>query len=133
MKSFYRFMVFSGSTLFFLTAAFFPAPFHASVWGNENHPVADPDSRVEVETLFQESLRNNDYERNKANLERIIHLAPESAYGHFSKGWFWAQDENYSMAVEEYSIALKMRPTFGEARNNLASAYFHLGKWEDSI
>ena len=87
----------------------------------------------QVETLFQESLQSDNYERNKANLEKIIDLAPNSAYGHFSKGWFWAQEENYQMAAEEYQIAVQMRPQFGEARNNLASAYFHLGNWSDSI
>ncbi|MBI3804856.1 MAG: tetratricopeptide repeat protein [Nitrospirae bacterium] len=94
------------------------------VWGNES---------PEVEALFQESLRSDNYERNKTNLEKIINLAPDSAYGHFSKGWFWAQEENYQMAVEEYQTALQARPSFGEARNNLASAYFHLGKWMESI
>src|SRR5579884_1215843 len=87
----------------------------------------------EVETLFQDSLKSDDYERNKANLEKIIDLAPDSAYGHFSKGWFWAQEENYRMAIEEYRIALQIRPQFGEARNNLASAHFHLRNWSESI
>ncbi len=96
----------------------------SSVWGAET---------PEVEALFQESLQSDDYERNKTNLEKIIDLAPDSAYGHFSKGWFWAQEDNYQMAVEEYRIALQIRPLFGEARNNLASAYFHLGDWSESI
>lgn len=87
----------------------------------------------EVEALFQESLQSDDFEKNKSNLEKIIDLAPDSAYGHFSKGWFWAQEENYPMAVEEYQIALQIRPQFGEARNNLASAYFHLGNWSESV
>lgn len=96
------------------------------------HPVFGNDN-PEVEALFQESLESDNFEQNKANLEKIINLAPDSAFGHFSKGWFWAQEENYQMAVEEYRMALQTRPSFGEARNNLASAYFHLGRWTESI
>ena len=83
--------------------------------------------------MFEESLRNNDPETNRATLQRIIDLDPDSAYGHFSKGWFLAQDGNYKRAIAEYQWALKMRPQFGEARHNLATAYFHLGMWPDSI
>lgn len=103
---------------------------HRPAWGTENPAEG---THREVEALFQESLKSDDYERNKTNLRKIIDLAPDSAYGHFSKGWFWAQEENYPMAVEEYQTALQIRPQFGEARNNLASAHFHLGNWSDSI
>jgi tetratricopeptide (TPR) repeat protein len=87
----------------------------------------------DVEKLFEKILKNNNQEENSATLQKIIDLAPDSAYGHFSKGWFWTQEENYQMAVSEYQAALQIRPQFGEARNNLASAYFNLGHWAESI
>jgi len=87
----------------------------------------------EVERMFEESLRSNDLETNRVILQRIIDLDPDSAYGHFSKGWFFAQDGNYKSAIAEYRLALKIRPQFGEARHNLATAYFYLGMWPDSI
>jgi tetratricopeptide (TPR) repeat protein len=93
------------------------------VWGKES----------EIEKLFEETLKNDSLEENRANLQKIIELAPDSAHGHFSKGWFWTQEENYQMAASEYQAALQIHPQFGEARNNLASAYFNLGKWADSI
>lgn len=101
----------------FLLIAFQP------VWGKEN----------EVEKLFEKTLQNNNLEENRSTLQKIIELAPDSEHGHFSKGWFWAEEENYQMAISEYQTALQIRPQFSEARNNLASAYFNLGKWTESI
>ena len=99
-----------------------PAAFQP-VWAKE----------VNVEKLFEKVLKSNDPVENSATLQRIIELAPDSAHGHFSKGWFWTQEENYQMAVSEYQAALQIRPQFGEARNNLASAFFNLGHWAESI
>lgn len=90
-------------------------------------------ARSEIEALFKQSLETPDLTSSKATLQRIIELAPESDYGHFSRGWLWAQEKNYTMAVAEYQSALRIRPQFGEARNNLANAYFHLGQWSESI
>lgn len=86
-----------------------------------------------VEDMFQQVLRSNDVELNRATLQRIIDLAPDSAYGHFSKGWFLGQEGNYKRALAEYRTALEIQPQFGEARHNLATAYFHLGLWPEAI
>jgi len=112
----YRFYIGLIAALFF-SAAFQP------VWGKE----------TEVEILFEQTLKSRNLEENRASLQKIIELAPDSAHGHFSKGWFWTQEENYRMAVSEYQAALQIWPQFAEARNNLASAYFNLGRFEDSI
>ena len=93
------------------------------VWGKED----------QVEKLFEKVLQNKNLEENRTTLQKIIEMAPDSAYGHFSKGWFWTQEENYQRAVSEYQTALQIHPRFGEARNNLASAYFNLGNWAESI
>lgn len=112
----HRFYLGLFAALFFL-AAFQP------VWGKE----------TEVEILFEQALKSKNLEENRASLEKIIELAPDSAHGHFSKGWFWTQEENYQMAASEYQAALRMMPRFAEARNNLASAYFNLGRFAESI
>lgn len=87
----------------------------------------------EIERLFEASLQGKNPEENREMLSRIIDLAPDSAHGHFSKGWFFAQEGNYQKAIPEYKMALDIRPTFGEARHNLATAYFQIARWEDAI
>lgn len=91
------------------------------------------EGKGEAERLFELILQSDDHESNRAMLQEILDIDPDSAYGHFSKGWFWAEKENYRMAASEYQAALAIHPGLGEARNNLASAYFHLGRWTDSI
>lgn len=120
MKDQFTFKALPGVLLIFLAFSGAEPP----AWGS---------ALEEAERLFKESLQSDDFERNRAALQRIIDLAPDSAYGHFSKGWFWAHEENHRMAALEYQAALKISPGFGEARNNLASAYFRLGKWPESI
>lgn len=87
----------------------------------------------QAEAIFQRSLRSDDLEENRAYLEEILTLAPDSPYGHFSKGWFHAQDDNYSEAILEYEHAVLLKPDFNEARHNLASAYFYVGEFQKAI
>jgi len=108
---------------FGLFAAFFFLAVFQPVWGKE----------TEVEKLFEKTLKSKNLEENRASLQKIIELAPDSAHGHFSKGWLWSLEENYQMAVSEYRAALQILPEFAEARNNLASAYFNLGHFAESI
>jgi len=98
---------------------------------------ADPSPKEvnlkKAEEIFKASLRSDDLERNRQYLRQILDLAPNSPYGHFSKGWFFAQDEKYAQAIVEYREAVVEKPDFSEARHNLASAYFYSGEIQKAI
>jgi tetratricopeptide (TPR) repeat protein len=83
--------------------------------------------------IFQESLRSDNPDLNRQYLQQILDLAPDSPYGHFSKGWFYAQEEKYPQAIDEYRQAVLQKPDFNEARHNLASAYFYVGNFNEAI
>jgi|GEM_PF-2908594 len=86
-----------------------------------------------AEEIFRESLRSDDLERNRRYLQEILDLAPNSPYGHFSRGWFYAEEEKFPQAIDEYSEAVIEKPDFNEARHNLASAYFYSGQFPMAI
>jgi tetratricopeptide (TPR) repeat protein len=83
--------------------------------------------------IFQESLHSDSPDLNRQYLQKILELAPDSPYGHFSKGWFYAQEEKYPQAIDEYRQAVLQKPDFNEARHNLASAYFYVGDFQKAI
>jgi tetratricopeptide (TPR) repeat protein len=83
--------------------------------------------------LFEQFTRTDDIREKKSSLERLKALEPNSAYGHFAKGWIFNYHHLYDEAIEEYREAIRMRLDFAEAHNGLANVYYNQDKPDQAL
>lgn len=83
--------------------------------------------------LFEQSLQTEERAVKGALRQRIIEIAPKSAYGHFAKGWFLTLESKYAEAESEYKEALLLKQDFDSAHTNLGDIYATLGRREEAL
>lgn len=71
---------------------------------------ADP-----VEPLFHQAFASEDPGEKTDLLQKILAQEPKSIYGRFAKGWLAETRNEPKAAIEEYTAALKLKPSFAEA------------------
>jgi len=59
--------------------------------------------------------------------------AEENAYFYFSQGEKYRLQENYNKAIEMYNQAIKLKPDYDLAYNNLGCAYYEKERYDDAI
>src|SRR5256884_5999692 len=71
------------------------------------------------------------YEDAAAMFSHVVSLAPDSFTGYSNLGGVRAFEGKYAEAVPLFEKSLSIRPT-GDARSNLATAYFQMHRYADS-
>ena len=85
-------------------------------------------SALRANSLFEQFARADDIQEKKASLEKLKELEPNSAYGHFAKGWLLNLERRFDEAITEYREAIRIRLHFAEAHNGLGNVYYNLDK-----
>lgn len=70
------------------------------------------------------SLKTSQVEGDYAE---AIQLAPKNAYLYYNRGNFYAEQKNYSRAIDDYTRALQLDARFAEAYYNRGLAYYDSG------
>jgi len=84
-------------------------------------------------SLFEQFARADDLQEKKASLEKIKELEPNSAYGHFAKGWLLNLERRFDEAITEYQEAIRIKHDFAEAHNGLGNVYYNLDKLDQAL
>lgn len=84
-------------------------------------------------SLFEEFARADGIQEKKASLEKLKVLEPNSAYGHFAKGWLLNLEQQFEEAITEYQEAIRIRHDFAEAHNGLGNVYYNLDKLDQAL
>ena len=71
---------------------------------------ADP-----VESLFLQAFASEDPAEKTDLFQKIATQGPKSVYGRFAKGWLAESRNEPKVALEEYTAAIKLKPSFAEA------------------
>src|SRR5262245_4766176 len=69
-------------------------------------------------------------------VEKALRLDPDSAIAHQALGrllWTPAYHFPHEKAIKEYRLALTLDPSLGEARNQLAAVYNHIGAFDQAL
>ncbi len=74
-----------------------------------------------------------DFRRALATVRQLLERSQEYASCHFILGWCLSGLEQNEEAIEEYRKALRLRPDFFEAAENLGALYSSLGRRQDAI
>ena len=88
---------------------------------------------LSANSLFEQFTRADDIQDKKASLEKLKALEPNSAYGHFAKGWLLNLGRRFDEAITEHQEAIRIRPDFAEAHNGLGNAYYNLDKPDEAL
>jgi tetratricopeptide (TPR) repeat protein len=76
-------------------------------------------------TLFEQFLQTEDRKLQEELIGQIVANEPDSALGHYAKGWLANEQSDFVQAASEYREALKLDPKFAEAYNGLGVAYLN--------
>jgi len=68
-----------------------------------------------VEPLFHRAFASEDPGEKADLFQKILAQEPKSIYGHFAKAWLAENRNEPKTALEEYTTALKLKPSFAEA------------------
>jgi len=96
-----------------------------------NTPV--PAFALSSNSLLEQFARADDIKEKKTSLEKLQALEPDSAYGHFAKGWLLNLEQRFEEAADEYQEALRIRNDFPEAHNGLGNVYYNLDKPDQAL
>ncbi len=88
---------------------------------------------ISANSLFEQFARADDIQEKKASLEKLKALEPNSAYGHFAKGWLLNLEQRFDEAITEYQEAIRIRLDFAEAHNGLGNVYYNLDKPDQAL
>jgi tetratricopeptide (TPR) repeat protein len=119
---------------------------------NYSDAVSDLDDYLSVDTasamghweraVCQQLL--NDYEASKGqkvtmklsqvegDFAMALQLSPKNAYTYYNRGNLFAQEKNYTRAVDDYTHAIKLDPRLAQAYYNRAIAYYFEGRIADA-
>lgn len=119
---------------------------------NYSDAVSDLDDYLSVDTasamghweraVCQQLL--NDYEASKGqkvtmklsqvegDFAMALQFSPKNAYTYYNRGNLFAQEKNYTRAVDDYTHAIKLDPRLAQAYYNRAIAYYFEGRIADA-
>jgi tetratricopeptide (TPR) repeat protein len=84
-------------------------------------------------TLFEQFLQTEDRKLQEDLIGQIVANEPESALGHYAKGWLANEQDELEQAASEYREALRLDPEFAEAYNGLGVTYLNQDDEEAAI
>lgn len=79
------------------------------------------------------SVPNMNYMLIKGDLDKVVELMPDFAYGYFNRGNLLLELSDFKGAVVDYSEAIKINPLFAEAYFNRGLVYLYMGNTEAGI
>ncbi|MBI3535273.1 MAG: tetratricopeptide repeat protein [Deltaproteobacteria bacterium] len=91
---------------------------------------SDPVGYIERYRLF---IRKALFEKAEEELEKIYAIFPKYPNLHFYKGYLYATQGNYKIAIEEFKTELKNSPTNVTTMIALGKAYLEQGSLEDAL
>lgn len=119
---------------------------------NYSDAISDLDDYLSVDTasamghweraVCQQLL--NDYEASKGqkvtmklsqvegDFAMALQFSPQNAYTFYNRGNLFAQEKNYTRAVDDYTHAIKLDPRLAQAYYNRAIAYYFEGRIADA-
>ena len=85
-----------------------------------------------IEAAYSEATENNREKRFRI-LQEIAEKYPEEKRVHFYLAVHYEGERNYSKAIEEYNLSLKLDPNYGDALNRIAYMYADMDDFERAI
>ncbi len=114
--------------LLFLAAVAIAVLIGAAFLGTDLSPSQDPE-----ETAFLKSFSaQKDLERQKEMATQFAQRRPQSAGGHFARGWLANVSGDFVTAEHEYSDAIRLEPNFAQAHNGLGNAYLNQERYDEA-
>jgi tetratricopeptide (TPR) repeat protein len=80
--------------------------------------------------------RQGNLNQAKAELLQTLELKPDSANAHYTLGLLlvdWPYPKDFPGAVKQFEEALKYKPNFPEAHEELGEVFLTLGKWDAAL
>lgn len=77
--------------------------------------------------------RNTDWKRLDTLWLSTAKTSPSSPQNHNNLGDYYSRQGNLEKASEEFKLAIKLQPNYGDAYHNLANAYQQMGKTDLAI
>ena len=78
-------------------------------------------------------VRNADYELVKADLDKVIKLAPDFAYAYYNRANLFAMLGDYHAAIADYNKVIELDPGFADAYYNRGLTYVYIGNNKQGI
>lgn len=79
------------------------------------------------------AVPNMNYMLIKGDLDKVVELMPDFAYGFFNRANLLLELSDFKGAVVDYSEAIKINPQFAEAYFNRGLAYLYMGNKEAGV
>ncbi len=94
------------------------------------------DNSKEAQAAYQAgtaAAANGDYKTAEAQLQKVVHLAPQIAEGHSALGAVLMRLGQFTPAIKELERALALKPADSFTQVNLAMAYEQTGAYKKAI
>ena len=75
----------------------------------------------------------HEYELVRADLDKVIQLAPDFEYAYYNRAVLFCQQNDYHAAVVDFGKAIEVNPNFGEAYFNRGLTYIFLGQVKEGL
>lgn len=75
----------------------------------------------------------HEYELVRADLDKVIQLAPDFEYAYYNRAVLFCQQNDYHAAVVDFGKAIEVNPNFGEAYFNRGLTYIFLGQTVEGL
>ena len=77
--------------------------------------------------------RLNEYELVRADLDKVIQLAPDFEYAYYNRAVLLCQQNDYHAAIVDFNKAVEVNPRFGEAYFNRGLTHIFLGQINEGL
>ncbi|MGB0648455.1 MAG: tetratricopeptide repeat protein [Bradymonadia bacterium] len=76
---------------------------------------------------------NKNVDASLQELLRSLEYKPDYPEAHFLAGLIYLGRANHGLAIRHFQTAIRLRPAYYAAKNNLGAAYLSEGRWDDAI
>ena len=75
----------------------------------------------------------HEYELIRADLDKVIELAPDFEYAYYNRAVLFCQQNDYHAAIVDFNKAVEVNPRFGEAYFNRGLTHIFLGQTNEGL